>query len=148
MYNRQGRYKEAVEAAKAVMQRTKQFRGEQHPFTLNSMSNLAVVYSRVGKVQDAADLLTQAIQISIRKRGENYPDTLRLRSNLAGVMIDLGRFDEAEQQLLVVFEARRKLLGYHHYLTLQTLQGRAVIRKKEGNVTSDHLGREIPSSYG
>jgi hypothetical protein len=134
VYDAQRRHEDALEASKVVLERTRKFRGEDRPYTISSMSNLAVAYGRVGKVQEAVNLLTQATEASIRKRGESYPDTLRLKANLAGVMIDLGRFDEADQLLVVVFETRRKLLGYHHYLTLQTLQDRAALRKREGQL--------------
>jgi hypothetical protein len=128
VYDAQRRHEDALEASKVVLERTRKFRGEEHRYTISSMSNLAVAYGRVGKVQEAVNLLTQATEASIRKRGENYPDTLRLKANLAGVMIDLGRFDEADQL------TRRKLWGYPHYLTLQTLQDRAALRKREGQL--------------
>ena len=73
--------------------------GEEHPDTLASMNNLAVLYLDQGKYAEAEPLLVKALEVGRRVLGEEHPDTLVSMNNLAVLYLDQGQFAEAEPLL-------------------------------------------------
>ncbi len=88
--------------------------GEEHPSTLVSMNNLALVYSRQGRYDEAEPLYLQTLEIRQRVLGEEHPDTLRSMNNLADLHHHQRRFDEAATLFEeTVARARRAWPGRH-----------------------------------
>src|SRR5436305_1325941 len=57
--------------------------GKEHPDTLRSMNNLAVVLSGQGKHEQAEEIYRQALGLRETVLGKENPDTLRSMNNLA-----------------------------------------------------------------
>ncbi|MEU9234524.1 FxSxx-COOH system tetratricopeptide repeat protein [Streptomyces subrutilus] len=92
--------------------------GPDHPDTLSSRNDLAVVLYVLGRHQEAADLHQQTLTDRERVLGPDHPHTLTSRSNLAVVLDALGRHQEAadlHQYTLTDFE---RVLGPDHPDTL------------------------------
>jgi tetratricopeptide (TPR) repeat protein len=88
--------------------------GPEHPDTLISMSNLAVVLDDQGNHEEAEaiDRLTLAQREKVL--GSEHPDTLISMSNLAWVLYNQGKHEEAEAMDRLTLARREKVLGSEH----------------------------------
>ena len=57
--------------------------GDDHPDTLHTMNNLAIVYRRQGRYEESVPLYVETLQIMKRVLGEEHPSTLFSINNLA-----------------------------------------------------------------
>ena len=99
--------------------------GEDHPYTLTSMSNLALTYSALGQQDRALVLNEQTLKLRRSKLGEDHPDTLISMGNLASTYSALGQQDKAlvlEEQTL---KLSRSKLGEDHPDTLMSMSNLA-----------------------
>jgi tetratricopeptide (TPR) repeat protein len=71
--------------------------GEQHPSTLTSMKNLALVLSEQGQYIEAEALHRQTLELYKRVLGEQHPSTLISINNLASVLRAQGKHEEADR---------------------------------------------------
>ena len=69
--------------------------GADHPFTLATRNNLAVVYQAAGRTAEAIILHEQNLAARERVLGADHPDSLQTRMNLAIVYQAAGRTAEA-----------------------------------------------------
>ena len=95
--------------------------GEEHPDTLSSMGNLAVVYYEDGRYVDAEALILEALEIEKRILGEEHPDTLTSLGNLAVLYEATGRNADAEPLYLEVLQVRTRVQGTEHPDTLKSM---------------------------
>ncbi len=58
---------------------------KEHPRTLTSMSNLAMLLQAQGKLAEAEPLLLEALRACRATFGEEHPDTLTTTNNLAAL---------------------------------------------------------------
>jgi Flp pilus assembly protein TadD len=70
--------------------------GEEHPSTLDSMNNLALVLDSQGKHAEADEMHRQALQLKEKVLGQEHPSTLDSMNNLASVLRSQGKHEEAE----------------------------------------------------
>ncbi len=70
--------------------------GEDHPDTLASLNNLALLYKKQGRYEEAEPLHIQALEKCRAVLGEDHPDTLGSLNNLAALYGSQGRYAEAE----------------------------------------------------
>ena len=71
--------------------------GKEHPFTLTSMNNLALVLSSQGNYKEAEQIHRQELALTEKVLGKEHPDTLTSMNNLASVLSRQGNYEEAEQ---------------------------------------------------
>ena len=71
--------------------------GPNHPSTLTSRSNLALVLRDLGRLDEAEAEHRAVLETRTRVLGPDHPSTLNSRGNLALVLRDLGRLDEAKR---------------------------------------------------
>jgi tetratricopeptide (TPR) repeat protein len=105
----------------------------EHPDTLTSRSNLALVLWDLGRLEEAEAEHRAVLDTRTRILGAEHPNTLTSRSNLALVLWDLGRHEEAEAEHRAVLQARIRILGAEHRDTLTSRSNLAAILR--------HLGR-------
>ena len=55
--------------------------GDDHPDTLSSMNNLAILYHKQGRYDAAEALYKKCIELSIIKLGDDHPETKRIKGN-------------------------------------------------------------------
>ena len=77
-----GRWADARDLAQDCLNRRRRILGEDHPSTLGSASNLAVVLRALGDVQAARDLHQDTLDRMRRVLGPDHPDTLASANNL------------------------------------------------------------------
>jgi len=106
--------------------------GKDHPDTLQSMNNLAIVYRDQGLLMAALDLANEACQLDTKMLGSLHPQTLSARDTLGMVYRDMqGQLCDAVKLFKSVLELRKSLLGHHHFATLESAihLGRAYIEQ-------------------
>ena len=131
-YSQQGRLKEAEELEVKVMKMAKKVFGEEHPYTLGSISSLAATLGKQGRLKEAEELLIQVISTSKRILGQNHPQTLISISNLAFTYSEQGRFKEAEELGVKVLNIEKQVLGEEHPTTLTSMNNLAHVYYAQG----------------
>ncbi|KAL9032959.1 MAG: hypothetical protein Q9214_007737, partial [Letrouitia sp. 1 TL-2023] len=86
------------------MEGSKKVLGKEHPHTLTSVDNLALVLQRQGKYKEAEQMNRQVLKSRGKVLGKDHPDTLTNISNSALVLQYQGKYEEAEQMNLRVLE--------------------------------------------
>ena len=111
MLHAQGRYGEAEDVERQILQSSERVLGSDHPDTLSSMNNLAQTLYAQGDRARAHELQEQVVEAMARLQGREHPDTLTSMNNLAQTLKaqgDLARAQELENQVL---ETRTRLQG-------------------------------------
>ncbi|WP_326825844.1 tetratricopeptide repeat protein [Streptosporangium sp. NBC_01756] len=114
----QGNYHRAEPLARHAVAITLAGWGKEHPDTLTTRNNLALVLQGLGRLQEAEAEHRAVLGIRRRVLGEEHPDTLAGRNNLASALQELGRLQEAEAEHRAVLGIRRRVLGEEHPDTL------------------------------
>ncbi|KAK4220475.1 kinesin light chain 1, partial [Podospora fimiseda] len=79
-----------------VLQLYEKVLGKEHPHTLTSMNNLALVLDKLGKYEEAEKMHRQVLQLREKVLGKEHPHTLASMNNLALVLKKLGKYEEAD----------------------------------------------------
>ncbi|KAF2035026.1 TPR-like protein [Setomelanomma holmii] len=127
-----GRFDEAEELFKQVMETRKRLFGNEHEWTLSSMTNLALTYSAQGRWKEAEELEIEVIETKKTLLGDEHPSTLTSMGNLATTLWDKGRRKEAEELEVQVMETKKRVLGDEHPSTLITLGNLASTYSHQG----------------
>jgi Flp pilus assembly protein TadD len=80
--------------------------GPQHPDTLKTRSNLAIVLEVQGKYAEAEAEDRAVIKLREKVLGPEHPDTLASRNNLAEVLDQQGKHAEAKTEDRAVLNLR------------------------------------------
>jgi tetratricopeptide (TPR) repeat protein len=139
----QGRWELAAEAWRLACQllASDPGAGPDHPDTLSSRSNLALVVHDLGRLDEAAAEDRAVLAARQRVLGADHPDTLASRSNLADVLRDLGQLDEAAAEIRAILAARQRELGADHPDTLASRGNLADVLRDLGRL--DEAAAEI-----
>ncbi|EUC57783.1 nephrocystin-3 protein, partial [Rhizoctonia solani AG-3 Rhs1AP] len=116
-----------------VQETMKEVLGKDHPDTLLSMYNHALVFSGLGRYEDARTLQSQVLDTRKQVLGNSHPDTLLSMNNFANIHSDLGQHEDARALHSTVLDTRKQVLGKDHPDTLRSLNNLAN--------TYEHLGR-------
>jgi tetratricopeptide (TPR) repeat protein len=109
-----GRWREAEELFVQVMETRKRALGDEHPSTLTTRSNLALVLERQGKYEAAEAMNRQTLTLSETALGREYPSTLATMSNLATVLGSQGKYEAAEAMNRQTLSLKETALGREH----------------------------------
>ncbi|KZP22341.1 Kif17 kinesin, partial [Athelia psychrophila] len=116
--------------------------GADHPSTLTTVSNLAVLYQTQGKLDEAERLYGRALAGEEKQLGADHPSTLMTVHNLAHLRQHQGRNQEAEvlyRRALAGLEAK---LGPDHPDTQMTLENLAEVLEAQGSYEEAEVLRE------
>jgi serine/threonine protein kinase/lipopolysaccharide biosynthesis regulator YciM len=116
-----GKYEAAKQHLERAMQIRREQLGKEHPDTLYSMGNVAVVYHRQDRYDEAEALCVETLELNRRVLGEEHPQTLDAMNLLGHVYMKQGRHDEAEQLLVKALENRRRVLGEEQLRLMNSL---------------------------
>jgi tetratricopeptide (TPR) repeat protein len=90
-----GKYDEAATMHRQVLTLRTKVLGAEHPDTLTSMNNLALVLDSQGNYDEAVAMHRQAFGGYQKVLGAEHPDTLASINNLAHALDRQGNYDEA-----------------------------------------------------
>ena len=125
LLDEKGKYNEAAILCRRALEGKEEGLGQQHPDTLWSVNDLAVVLHNQGKYDEAERLHRQALEGIEKELGKQHPDTLSSINNLATVLRDQGKHDKAERLHRQALEGREKELGKQHPDTLLSINNLA-----------------------
>ncbi len=132
IYFRLGRSDAAFPYAEVAADLGRRKLGPDHPATIRSTSNLAMLLRFSGRTADAEPLFRDALNRARRVLGNDHPDTLVFMSNLAGVLQEQRRLEAAEPLFRESLEGKRRALGEFHPETLNSMSLLAVLLKDMG----------------
>jgi tetratricopeptide (TPR) repeat protein len=121
----QGSYDAAEEMNRRALGGYKKALGKEHPDTLVSVSNLAVVLTRQGKYEQAEEMNRRALEGWEKALGKEHPHTLVSVSNLAWVLTRQGKYEQAEELNRQALKGWEKALGKEHPDTLVSVSNLA-----------------------
>ncbi|TVY72483.1 Kinesin light chain [Fusarium oxysporum f. sp. cubense] len=128
----QGRYAVAEQMTFKAKRTCEKLLGKDHPDTLTSTNNLALIYHDQGRWEEAEKLQMQVIETFKAKLGGDHLDTLTSINNLASTYFKQGRWEEAEKLFMQVIETRKAKLGGDHPDTLISINNLASIYYDQG----------------
>ena len=104
-----GDYDAAATMARRDLELRETALGLQHPDTLSSVNNMAVVLDHQGKYEHAEQMSRRALNGRETVLGMEHPDTLTSASHLALILWSQGSYDEAEKVNRRALEGRERL---------------------------------------
>ena len=100
--------------------------GQEHPSTLNSMDELALVLENQSKYPEAEDLYRQTLELKTTALGAQHSSTLWSMRNLAALLsLKAKKYGAAEDAYRRLLELDRTVLGREHPTTLRTMNSLA-----------------------
>ena len=135
---RMGRNEEAEPLAKEALDQRTALLGAEHPDTLGSINNLAIVLYYKGDNAGAEALYRRCLAVQERTLGNEDPATLTSVNNLANVLDEKGDHAGAEALFRRSLDALERTLGAEHPTTLSSVNNLAVVLKAKG----DYAGAE------
>ncbi|KAL6406226.1 Kinesin light chain [Ilyonectria robusta] len=143
-----GRYKEAEQMNRRALNAREKVFGREHPSTLTSISNLALVLQHQGKYEEAEQMNRRDLDGCEKVLGREHPDTLTSVNNLAGVLQDQGKHEEAEQINRRALDAKEKVLGREHPSTLTSISDLALVLRAQGKYEeAEQMNRRALDAY-
>ncbi|KAK0639874.1 hypothetical protein B0T16DRAFT_383637 [Cercophora newfieldiana] len=127
-----GKYAEAEQMHRQALQLYEKVLGKEHPSTLASMNNLALVFDNQGKHKEAEQMNRQALQPREKVLGKEHPLTLTSMNNLAIVFGNQGKYEEAEQMHQQALQLYEKVLGKEHPSTLDSMNNLGLALGNQG----------------
>ncbi|WP_299068737.1 tetratricopeptide repeat protein [Accumulibacter sp.] len=133
---RQGKFAEAEDLLKWVIQLRIRVLGSAHPETLGASNDLASVMREHGDFAGARSLQETVLADCRRVLGFDHPHTLTVADNLCLTLQDLGALDEARSLGEQVLSAEEHVLGSAHSATIITAGNLALVMKAQGDFAS------------
>ncbi|XHC25088.1 serine/threonine-protein kinase [Phycisphaerales bacterium ac7] len=106
--------------------------GNEHPETLESVNNTALLLGAQGKFEEAELYAREDLETSRRIFGDEHPDSPARIANLAGILIYQGKYGEAERYLREALDVSRRVLGDDHPDTLASVGDLGVVLFYQG----------------
>ena len=103
-----------------------------HPVTLSTKNNLAIVWVAQKKHENAESLLLETLQNQKAILGERHPDTVVTKGNLAGVYQAQKKYAMAESLFIEALAANRSQLGAENVSTLTSQNNLAGLYYAQG----------------
>ena len=140
-----GRYEVALKMDVAALAAQQELLGKEHPDTLVTMNNLAVVLRRRGKYEEAEEMHRQALGPQETVLGKENPDTLTSMNNLALVLGDQGKYEEAEEMHRQALGLQETVLGKEHPDTLTSMNNNlvTVLRDQGKYKEAEEMNRQV-----
>ncbi|KIW19668.1 hypothetical protein PV08_00242 [Exophiala spinifera] len=131
-YKRCGRWREAEELARQVMEARKLILGEDHPSVISSIHNLALSFMHQSRWQEAETLLRPLPEKLKDVWGSAHHVQLSIMVNLARAQMEQDKLQESEELSLFVVETMKELLGTEHPRTLDSIRLLAEVYFEQG----------------
>jgi tetratricopeptide (TPR) repeat protein len=128
----QGQYSNADDVLRSVIEVRTHTLGPEHPDTLSSRNQLAIVLIREGKAAEAENTFREVIKLEEKVLGPENAETLLSKHGLAWSLGEQGKNVEAETRYREVVKLREKVLGPDHLETLGTRNNLASTLYDEG----------------
>ena len=128
-----GKYDQGLVLAQQALEKAEKTIGPNHPETVSSLNNLAVLYQDQGDYPRAEPLYQRALAIDEKALGPDHPLVATSLNNLALLYKAKGDYPRAEplyQRALAIYE---KALGPDHPLVATSLNNLASLYQDKGD---------------
>mgnify|MGYP001189150271 CR=1 FL=1 len=132
VYQKQGRYDEAISLHKRALAIREKKLGRDHPDVAASLNNLATIYQEQSRYGEAIPLQKRAMAILEKKLGRGHPDVALSLHNLAIIYQEQGRYGEAIPLQKRAMAIREKKLGRGHPDVANNLNSLAAVYDAQG----------------
>ncbi len=126
-YSRLGLADSALPQLLRALELSTQFQGPEHPETLGSRNNRALVLAAQSKLAEAEAEHRALLEIRTRTQGSEHPDTLSARNNLAIALRAQHKYAEAEAEHSLNLDLRSRVFGPDAPDTLATRNSLALL---------------------
>lgn len=130
----EGRFREATEAARQLLDVQREELGEDHPDCATALSNLALLLQRQGDLEGAEPLLRKVLAIRKHALGESHPDYATSLNNLGELLSLSEDLDGAEPLLRQALDVRKSVLGETHPDYAVSLSSLALLLNRRGDL--------------
>ncbi len=130
---RQGKLTEALPLAQEALRLRRQWLGEDSPYFVDSLNNLAMLYCYRSDHARAKALLLQAVESSKKAVGEKHPTYAKCLQNLASLYRDQGDYARAEPLFTAALEIWKQTVGEEHSDYAEGLNGLALLHFLQGD---------------
>jgi tetratricopeptide (TPR) repeat protein len=130
----EGRFLEATEAARQLLDVQREELGADHPDYATAQSNLALLLQRQGDIEGAEPLLRKVLATRKQALGESHPDYATSLNNLGELLSLREHLDEAEPLLHQALAVRKDVLGESHPDYAVSLSSLALLLHKRGDL--------------
>jgi serine/threonine protein kinase/tetratricopeptide (TPR) repeat protein len=131
-YRQLGEYPKALIHLERSLALRRQKLGADHPDTLETLNDLALLHRDRGRYDEARPLLERAVELRRARQGADHPATLTAMHNLGAIYRDLSRYDDAEALFTQVLAVRRATQGPDHPDTLLAMNNVALLHLSRG----------------
>jgi tetratricopeptide (TPR) repeat protein len=139
-----GSYNIAEEMNHRALEGFEKALGKEHPNTLKSINNLALVLRDQGKYKQAEEMNRQAMIGYKKALGKEHPDTLASMNNLALTLGNQGRWKDAEELGVQELKICKRVLGEEHPNTLISINNLVVTFWNQGRwKEAEELGVQV-----
>ena len=121
IYSECGRWKEAAELQRKVVDRHKKTWGVKHIQTLQAMTDLSWSYWNLGLIPKALSMQTEVLNASLESLGPEDPRTLKAMDDLASTFWLCGKLSESEDLGKKAMIGMSSILGSGHPDTLMAM---------------------------
>ncbi len=129
-----GLYDAAFPLQEMALEKRRRVLGEEHPDTLDSISNMGSLLQSQGKLVQAEPYFREALEKRRRVLGEEHPETLTAINNMGGLLEAQGKLDQAEPYFREALERRRRVLGEEHPNTLGSINNMGFLLEAQGKL--------------
>jgi len=129
----EGRFREATEAARQLVELQREELGADHPDYATAQSNLALLLQRQGDLEGAEPMLRQVLATRKKALGESHPDYATSLNNLGELLSLREALAEAEPLLRQALAVRKDVLGESHPDYAVSLSSLALLLNKRGD---------------
>lgn len=106
--------------------------GDQHPFTLNRMSDLATIFAGADHLASAEAISRRALDGLEQVLGTDHPDSLKAACRLADYVRFQERFEDASLRFKRILKTQQRRIGYSHPDTLSTMRSLGAVYALQG----------------
>jgi tetratricopeptide (TPR) repeat protein len=133
-----GRYRAAERAYRQAYEQRLAMSGREHPDTLMTMGNIALMLGCLDKWEEAENMHREELTLTKKVLGDQHPHTLTSQGNLALAVLGQWRYMEAGQMYGEMLPLQKEVLGEKHPDTMTTMQNLGAALRGLG----DHAGAE------
>lgn len=127
-------FAEAMILAHEVFEKAEGKLGPEHPYTLDSATNLGRLHEQRRRYDKAEGLYKRVLKATLRLFGQEHERTSLALQNLATIYLAKGDIDEAQKLFKRLFEINTKIFGADHLQTLNSTDFLARTYLKQGHV--------------
>lgn len=110
----------------------REYLGNDHPFTLESIAHLGSLLQVKGQYVDAEPYHREALEGYEREFGEEHPGTFAAKQRMGTLLSDQGEHEKAERYLSDALAGFRQLLGDEHTETFSAMSSMGSLCRNQG----------------